>query len=341
MRKHIKECITCQQLKTARGLQMQWQELPLCNKPLERISMDITDMHTSNSGHRYVLTLIDHYSRYVKFIKMRSRLAEEVVKGLQTYMGDFGAPKVLLTDNAREFHATIVKDLCTRMGTQLVFSTPYHPQGNSISERMHRTMKSVLATLCRGHPHRWPNYLWQCQTVLNAAVHETTGEQPFYLMFFRYAPRSVSAPLPQDDDDADIKIAHEVVKETNRERAQKWRDKANRGRTNQRVELNSLVWVKKEQGESSVQRKLGVKWLGPYKVKEILRDGSAYVLENVFNGTQIQRAAEKIKPYVGKEQILIEQEEVLVPPVDDSDEDEVEQRPTRERRPPRRLIEEV
>ncbi len=140
MRKHIKECITCQQLKTARSLQMQRQELPPCHKPLERISMDITDMHTSNSGHRYILTLIDHYSRYAKFIKMRSRLAEEIVKGVQTYVGDFGAQKVLLTDNAREFHANVVKNLCTKMGIQLVFSTPYHPQGSSISERMHRTM---------------------------------------------------------------------------------------------------------------------------------------------------------------------------------------------------------
>ncbi len=69
----------CQQLKTARGLQMLWQELPTCHKPLERVSMDITDMHTSHSGHRYVLTLIDHYSRYVKFVKMRSRAAEEIV----------------------------------------------------------------------------------------------------------------------------------------------------------------------------------------------------------------------------------------------------------------------
>ncbi len=185
MRKDIKECITCQQLKTVRDLQMQWQELPPCHKLLEIISMDVTDMHTSNSGHRYVLTLVDHYSR----------LAEEVLKGLQTYMGDFGAPKVLLTDNAREFHANVVKDLYTKLGTQLVFSTPYHPQGNFISERMHRTMKSVLATLCRGHPHRWPNYLRQCQTVLNAAVHETTGEQPFYLIFSRYAPRSVNCSL--------------------------------------------------------------------------------------------------------------------------------------------------
>ncbi len=123
------------------------------------------------------------------------------------------------------------------------------------------------------------------QTVLNASVHETTGEQPFYLMFSRYTPRSVSAPLPQDDEDADVSITHEVVKETKRERAKRWRDKGNQDRSNQRVELNSLVWVKKEQGGSSVQRNFGVKWLGSYKVKEIIRDGSAHVLENVFNGT--------------------------------------------------------
>ncbi len=42
-------------------------------------------------------------------------------------------------------------------------------------------------------------------------------------------------------------------------------------------------------------RKLGVKWVGPYKVKEVLRDGGADRLENVFEGTRVQRAADKIK----------------------------------------------
>ncbi len=67
VRQYVKECITCQQFKSASGLQQQWQELPPVNQPMERISMDITDMGSGALGHWYVLMVIDHFSRFVDF----------------------------------------------------------------------------------------------------------------------------------------------------------------------------------------------------------------------------------------------------------------------------------
>ncbi len=55
VRKYVKECITCQQFKSTSGLQQPWQELPPVNRPMERLSMDITDMGSGALGHRYVL----------------------------------------------------------------------------------------------------------------------------------------------------------------------------------------------------------------------------------------------------------------------------------------------
>ena len=89
---------------------------------------------------------------------------------------------------------------------------------------------------------------------------------------------------------------------------------------------------------SYVEKKLGIKWLGPYKITEVMRDGSAYVLENTFDGKQIQRAAEKIKKYVGQDRLLVDQEEVLMPP--EEEEEEEEKRQPRQRRPPGRYVEE-
>ncbi len=83
-----------------------------------------------------------------------------------------------------------------------------------------------------------------------------------------------------------------------------------------------------------------MKWVGPYKVKEVLRNGGAYRLENVFDGVGVQRAADKVKPYTGQGDILVHPRELIFP--DDSDEEEeVEPRPVRERRPPRRYGEEI
>ncbi len=219
-------------------------------------------------------------------------------------------------------------------------TTPYHPQGNAVSERMHRTMKAILATLCKGQPSKWPHYLKQCQRVINNEVHETTGEQPYYLMFHRRAPRRVTAALPTIDQDANIEVALTAVRRTNSEQSRKYLDRANIGKQNQSVEVNQLVWVQRDYVTSRTDRKLGAIRVSPYKVKEVVRGGRAYAVENTFDGTTIRRAAGKIKPYRGGGDIVTQLQEIVNQ--QDSDvsgsetEAEEERRPVRERRPPRR-----
>ncbi len=200
-------------------------------------------------------------------------------------------------------------------------------------------MKAVLTTLCKGQPAMWPRYLKKCQKVLNGAVHEATGEQPIFLMFNRL-PRLLGVELPQLRQNADLEVVLEVVRRTNIDQARKWRSRANIGRKNQRVEVDQLVWVKEDYTTSVGDGKLGVKVVGPYKVKEVLGNGGAYRLENVFEGTRVQRAADKVKPYTGQEDILVQPRELDFRD-DTEEEEEVEPRPVRERRPPRRYGEEV
>ncbi len=165
MKAFVRECITCQQLKMSSGLQQQWQELPPADQPIERVSIDITEMGSGAIGQKYVLTVIDHISRFVNFYPISTRTAEGVISELDMVAEACGAPRVLLADNAREFSSEKLKAWCREKGIRLVHSTPYHPQGNSINERMHRTMKAVLTTLCKGQPAMWPRYLKKCQRV--------------------------------------------------------------------------------------------------------------------------------------------------------------------------------
>ncbi len=195
------------------------------------VSIDIIEMESGAIGQKNVLTVIDHFSRFVNLYPMSTRTAESVVSKLvEAYV----APRVLLVDNAREICSKRLRTWCRENGVRLVHSTPYHPQGKSISEHMHRTMKSVLTTLCKGQPAVWQRYFKKCQKVLNSAVHEATGEQPHFLMFNRRQPRLIGVELPQLRQDADLEVVLEVVRRTNIEQARKWRSRANIGRKNQR-----------------------------------------------------------------------------------------------------------
>lgn len=103
-------------------------------------------------GYRYVLPILDHYSRYTKMFPLGSKNTEEVREAFEGYLTDFGIPRAVILDNGGEFTSQHFKDFCQRHQITLCYTTPYHPQGNSITERMHRTLKFILATLCQSHP---------------------------------------------------------------------------------------------------------------------------------------------------------------------------------------------
>ncbi len=156
-------------------------------------------------------------------------------------------------------------------------------------------------------------------------------------MFGRRPTRGIGVELPQLEQDTDLEMAIEVVKQTNLQQSRKWRNRAYRGRQNQRVKKDQLVWVQKDYTTSLGDRKLGLKWVGPYKVKEVIREGSAYKLEDVFEGVVIQRAADKVKPYVVQDNILTQPRKMFL---QEDSEEEDEPRPVRNRIPPRRYAEE-
>ncbi len=171
---------------------------------MERVSIDVTEIGSGAIGQKYVLKIIDHFSRFVNLYPMSTRTAESVISKLDMVVEAYGTPRVLLADNADEFYTEKLKAWCRENGIRLVHSTPYHPQWNAISKRIHRTMKSVGANFCKGLPAMWPRYIKKCKKILNGAVHEATGEQPHFLMFNRRQPRLVGVELPQIRQDADL-----------------------------------------------------------------------------------------------------------------------------------------
>ncbi len=90
---YVKRCLVCQQLKHSSALQQQWQELPAVEKNLERVSLDLSDLVAGAQGYRYVLTILDHYSRFEKLVPLKSKGTEEVCRAFASYITDFGSPR--------------------------------------------------------------------------------------------------------------------------------------------------------------------------------------------------------------------------------------------------------
>ncbi len=160
-------------------------------------------MITGSQGYRHVLSVVDHFSRYVKFYPLKSKHTQGVIEALAQYVTDFGAQHSIVLDNGGEFTSQAFQQFCQQHLITPSYTTPYHPQGNAITERLHRTLKIMLATLCQGHPIRWPMpihheccgpYQYGPTTLLCVLFETSTTSNGYEVAYYNREEGDISTP---------------------------------------------------------------------------------------------------------------------------------------------------
>jgi transposase InsO family protein len=112
------------------------------------------DFPTLESGRCAPLTVIDDHSRYNIVLSACSRMTTQVVQqALEQAFHSYGLPSRINTDNGAPWGSPSAPGQLTelavwliRLGIQVSYSRPYHPQTNGKDERFHRSLKAeVLA----------------------------------------------------------------------------------------------------------------------------------------------------------------------------------------------------
>ena len=140
--------------------------------------------------HEFLIVFVDCFSRYSILVPASNHTASTVSDALLRHVVPyFGTPRRLLSDHGREFVGEVWSKLTYSLGIQRLLTSPYHPEGNAITERSHRTINNMLrARLLEGVPSRtWVDKIPGIMLTLNAMVHEphgfsasmiTTGREP-------------------------------------------------------------------------------------------------------------------------------------------------------------------
>ena len=104
---------------------------------------------------------------------------------LNNFVTHYGLPEKILTDQAQDFEGRVIKQLCLLLGVDKVRTTPYHPQGNGITERFNRTILSMLRSLEGSRKLDWKSQLPLLTLAYNCTKHSSTGYSPYRIMFGR------------------------------------------------------------------------------------------------------------------------------------------------------------
>ena len=127
--------------------------------------------------NRYIVTMMDVYSRYLIASPVRNHRASTVSRCLyESVVAYFGAPRSLLSDRGAEFTGMIWESLTQMLGAKIKLTSPYYPQGNSVIERNHRTLSNMLSTMLLEKRGRdWSSLLPSVMLYMNSMIQEKTG----------------------------------------------------------------------------------------------------------------------------------------------------------------------
>ena len=141
-----KSCIDCQAIKVIRHNRPKIGFFPEKTQRLNFVHIDlIGPMDVVSNNCRYVLTIKDRGTGFLVAAPIPDKKAMTVRDAfVQSWCSYFGTPRVVVSDNGKEFSNHLLTDTFTQLGVDHRFVPPYSPQANGFIERQHKTINQAL-----------------------------------------------------------------------------------------------------------------------------------------------------------------------------------------------------
>ena len=141
---------------------------------------DIVEMGNyihENNGYKYILVVIDIYSRYAWTVKMKTKSAKETTEAMKSIVEDAGTvPNAFWVDEGKEFNN---KELSNVLKDVSIYST-YGEGKSAYVERLNRTLKAIMyKKFTVQQNHRWLELLPKITKEYNKTVHSRIQHTPY------------------------------------------------------------------------------------------------------------------------------------------------------------------
>ena len=118
-------------------------------------------------------------------------------------------PKTIVFDRDPKFTSEFWKGLFKGFGTNLNYSTTYHPESDGQTERVNRVIEDMLRMYVMDKPSKWEDYLHLVEFAYNNGYHASLKMSPFEALYGRKCNTPVSWDNPADR----VVVGPELLKE--------------------------------------------------------------------------------------------------------------------------------
>lgn len=261
--------------------------------PFYMVGVDlIGPLKLTRQGNKYILTIIDYYTKYAEAIALPNQEAETVVRALEQVFARHGMPSVLLTDQGRNFESHLFLSMCQLFGIEKKRTTAYHPQTDGLCERFNGVLKSLLRMRVNNDKHDWDEQLPNALLAYRVSKQSSTGVTSFEMLYGRDArlplgveheevvpkPTHGSAKYLEDlkkRQDTLRKIVSDKIKQS-QQKQKRCYDSRNRTRRSKDFAIGDTVLLKNFRA-----RGLDEKYIGPYLVIGV--NGTSCEIESLAN----------------------------------------------------------
>ena len=256
--------------------------------PNERVQIDIVGpLVESYRMNKYLIVMTDCFTKWANAYPVRRATAIEVANALQDWVSQFGVMKIIHSDQGTQFEATVVQQLCHKLGIVKTRTTSYHPQGDGQVERLNRTLMDILSKYGRQSQKDWDEHIPMALLAYRSCANEVNKISPAMMTYGRelnlpvdliygVPPSSVQPGQEPHQYVAELEQAilkvHEIARTKMLKAANRQKKNYDLKQYKNNYKKGDLVWLFTPAIKKNRVKKLSSRWNGPYQVVEPLSD---------------------------------------------------------------------
>jgi hypothetical protein len=255
----------------------------------------VTGLPKIKDGFNAILMVVDRLIKMHHYVPCTAEedgtSAEETAKLLINNVWKLhGLPSTIVSDRGPQFVSLVWKTVCKALKINIKLSTAFHPETDGQSEIANQEMERYLRAYCNYQQDDWSEWLSMAEFAFNAVTSAFIGLFAF-MANYGFEPRMSFESSDSTDSRERLSARERVLTQKAENIAEKMRDiwdftkktLANAQKIQKKYadkkrkdspeyKIDDMVWLSTKNIKTErPSRKLDHKWIGPYKVKKILK----------------------------------------------------------------------